>query len=152
MKEMFNKNKSCKFIDATNEILKSYVKAPKRRRIKLSENQLFMLEYKFYENQHPSQSTKEGISAMTGLPIKNVQIWFQNRRAKEKSDKENAAPKCPINAVETTANYTTPNIYNRYFNDPIQGFASNYDMRIQDRYNGFDFDKKNDNDWMETRK
>ena len=79
-----------KIIDSTPEILKSYRKssASKRNRIKLTDEQKDALEAAFIENQHPSSDTKELLEYKYLIPMKNVQIWFQNRRAKQKSLEE----------------------------------------------------------------
>ncbi|ELQ75341.1 putative Homeodomain-like, Homeodomain-related, Homeobox protein, partial [Trachipleistophora hominis] len=82
--------KAVKFIDSTHEVLRSYNKpqTSKRRRTKLTEEQLNILEESYRINHHPSSEIKEAVAAKIGIPIKNVQIWFQNRRAKDKSIKE----------------------------------------------------------------
>ncbi|EPR79442.1 Homeobox domain protein [Spraguea lophii 42_110] len=84
--------KAVKFIDSTHEVLKSYhkPKSNKRPRTKLSENQISILEDCFNLNHHPNTDLKESIAMRVGIPMKNVQIWFQNRRAKDKNIKENA--------------------------------------------------------------
>lgn len=82
--------KAVKFIDSTHEVLKSYnkPKTSKRKRTKLSEEQLSILEESYRMNHHPSSDIKETMASKIGIPVKNVQIWFQNRRAKDKSIKE----------------------------------------------------------------
>merc|ERR1711915_500414 len=82
--------KAVKFIDSTQEVLKSYnkLKTSKRKRTKLSEEQLNVLESAYRSNHHPTSDVKENMAAKIGIPVKNVQIWFQNRRAKDKSIKE----------------------------------------------------------------
>lgn len=83
--------KAVKFIDSTHEVLKSYNKprTAKRKRTKLSDEQLSILEDSYRMNHHPSTEIKETMAVKIGIPVKNVQIWFQNRRAKDKSIKEN---------------------------------------------------------------
>lgn len=88
MKSISPRHKSCKFIDSTNEILKSYKKEPRRSRIKLTDAQLAELEARFLESHHPSQYVKEDLVKKLEIPIKNIQIWFQNRRAKEKTERQ----------------------------------------------------------------
>lgn len=82
--------KAMKFIDSTHEVLKSYnkPKTSKRKRTKLSAEQLSILEDSYRMNHHPSTEIKEAMALQIGIPVKNVQIWFQNRRAKDKSMKE----------------------------------------------------------------
>ncbi|KRH93793.1 putative Homeodomain-like, Homeodomain-related, Homeobox protein [Pseudoloma neurophilia] len=83
--------KAVKFIDSTHEVLKSYnkPKTSKRKRTKLTDEQLNILEESYKMNHHPSTEIKETMAIKIGIPVKNVQIWFQNRRAKDKSIKEN---------------------------------------------------------------
>lgn len=82
--------KAVKFIDSTHEVLRSYnrPKTSKRKRTKLSEEQLNILEESYQLNHHPSSEIKETMALKIGIPVKNIQIWFQNRRAKDKSIKE----------------------------------------------------------------
>ncbi|ELA47861.1 hypothetical protein VCUG_00703 [Vavraia culicis subsp. floridensis] len=82
--------KAVKFIDSTHEVLRSYNKpqTSKRKRTKLTEEQLGILEKSYRTNHHPPSETKESVAAKIGIPMKNVQIWFQNRRAKDKNIKE----------------------------------------------------------------
>lgn len=82
--------RAVKFIDSTYEVLKSYNRpaTPKRKRTKLSENQLSILEEAYTMNHHPSLEMRQSMASKIGIPAKNVQIWFQNRRAKDKSIKE----------------------------------------------------------------
>lgn len=82
--------KAVKFIDSTHEVLRSYnkPKTSKRKRTKLSDEQLNILEESYRMNHHPSAEVKESMASKIGIPVKNVQIWFQNRRAKDKSIKE----------------------------------------------------------------
>lgn len=87
MKITVQKQKNCKFIDSTNEILKSFKNGPKRSRIKLSTFQVNELERSFSESPHPSQQVKEELEERLSIPIKNIQIWYQNRRAKVKTEK-----------------------------------------------------------------
>ncbi|KAM0678128.1 hypothetical protein BDAP_001387 [Binucleata daphniae] len=83
------KPKANKFIDSTQEILKSYqVNICKRNRIKLTSEQLTALELCFWEDNHPNTQTKENLAYALNIPLKNLQIWFQNRRAKRKSEKD----------------------------------------------------------------
>merc|ERR1711915_514198 len=82
--------KAVKFIDSTHEVLKSYnkPKTSKGKRTKLTDDQLNILEESYRMNHHPSSEIKETMALKIGIPVKNVQIWFQNRRAKDKNIKE----------------------------------------------------------------
>ncbi|KAF7682914.1 Homeobox protein HD-5 [Astathelohania contejeani] len=85
-----NPQKPLKIIDSTSEILRSYTKTTetKRKRTKLSEKQIKTLEESFLGNHHPGGEVKDELSSKLGIPVKTVQIWFQNRRAKDKSTME----------------------------------------------------------------
>ena len=56
----------------------------KRKRIKLTKTQLARLERVFITATHPGKAVKQQLSGEIGIPVKNIQIWFQNRRQKEK--------------------------------------------------------------------
>lgn len=84
------KNRQVKFIDFTEEIKKSFSNRdlPKKPRTKLELWQIAALEKAFEDDSHPSLKGKKRLSDALGLQIKSIQIWFQNRRAKEKSKRE----------------------------------------------------------------
>jgi len=75
-----------KFIDSTEEIMRNLNKGNmnKRARLKLSCQQIDVLESNFKVDSHPSHLTKSFLASKLCIPLKNIQIWFQNRRAKEK--------------------------------------------------------------------
>lgn len=78
-----------KIIDVTQEIKKSYTKdkKTKRNRIKLNSVQKKVLETYYHCERYPTTETKLILENEYGIPLKNVVIWFQNRRAKEKENK-----------------------------------------------------------------
>lgn len=43
-----------------------------------------ILERSFNEVKHPDTSRREKLAKEVGLPAKTIQIWFQNRRARER--------------------------------------------------------------------
>jgi len=98
------KNRSVKFIDFTDEIKKSIVSPHvlKKSRIKMEPWQVKRLEEAFEEDTHPSCKSKMNMSISLSLPAKSIQIWFQNRRAKEKlkivkrSEDENPKERRPL--------------------------------------------------------
>ncbi|KXS09718.1 Lim1/5, partial [Gonapodya prolifera JEL478] len=51
-------------------------------RKKTAPDQLEILVEVFKETDNPSFEVRERIARMTGMTNKEVQIWFQNRRAK----------------------------------------------------------------------
>ena len=56
----------------------------KRPRTTISAKQLEVLRKSYNQTPKPSRHTREQISAETGLDMRVVQVWFQNRRAKDK--------------------------------------------------------------------
>ncbi|SCV04256.1 LANO_0G09098g1_1 [Lachancea nothofagi CBS 11611] len=61
---------------------------PRTKRTRATGEALIVLKREFDENPNPNAQNRKRISEITGLPEKNVRIWFQNRRAKHrKSDR-----------------------------------------------------------------
>ncbi|OAF69036.1 hypothetical protein A3Q56_03243 [Intoshia linei] len=55
-----------------------------RRRTAFTEKQVNILEQKFLIGQYPAICTKQELSSKLNLPVSTIQIWFKNRRAKER--------------------------------------------------------------------
>lgn len=75
-----------KLVDSEKDIVKSYEdrRKPKRERLLLSDWQSMMLEQSFRLNSYPDRTEKYNLFLKTKVPMKNIKIWFQNRRAREK--------------------------------------------------------------------
>ncbi|XP_071037008.1 LIM/homeobox protein Lhx4-like isoform X2 [Parasteatoda tepidariorum] len=58
--------------------------ASKRPRTTISPTQLETLKQAYKRSAKPSRFVREQLSTETGLDMRVVQVWFQNRRAKEK--------------------------------------------------------------------
>ncbi|KAI7886784.1 homeobox-domain-containing protein [Lichtheimia hyalospora FSU 10163] len=58
---------------------------PPRKRTRTSPNQLAVLERTFTSYPSPSGRLREQLSKQLGMTERSIQIWFQNRRAKEKN-------------------------------------------------------------------
>jgi len=56
----------------------------KRPRTTISSQQLDALKRAYNDSCKPARQVRERLSAETGLDMRVVQVWFQNRRAKEK--------------------------------------------------------------------
>ncbi|ELR19243.1 homeobox domain containing protein [Acanthamoeba castellanii str. Neff] len=63
--------------------------AVKRKRI--NQSQLDVLEAAYLDDPLPSRRTKQRLSTQLGISIKRVQIWFQNRRAKQKRQRKDGS-------------------------------------------------------------
>ena len=64
--------------------------ANKRPRTTITAKQLESLKRAYNESPKPARHVREQLSAETGLDMRVVQVWFQNRRAKEKRLKKDA--------------------------------------------------------------
>lgn len=116
MNHTFQPQKFCKFIDATKDILKSFRNEPRRSRIKLNNQQLVELEACFVECRHPSQYIKEELVKKLEIPLKNIQIWFQNRRAKEKTDRHDQLIKYEKRRMESIQFQYNQDRMDKYYN------------------------------------
>ncbi|GFR23655.1 homeobox protein ceh-14 [Trichonephila clavata] len=77
----------------------------KRPRTTISTVQLEALKMAYQRSSKPSRHVREQLSAETGLDMRVVQVWFQNRRAKEKRLKKEAKKpyweaKCCTNKIQ----------------------------------------------------
>jgi hypothetical protein len=81
--------KKVKIIDSSVDIQRYYSdNRITRSRLVLTDEQKTLLENYFQLHPHPSQPSRDRLSDRLGIPLKNINIWFQNRRAKEKRDDE----------------------------------------------------------------
>ncbi len=86
-------HESVKFVHSTMEILENQIKreeAPKKKRTRTSSEQLRILQKAFATDPMPSSSSRLALSKRLGMNPRAVQVWFQNRRAKEKLDARRA--------------------------------------------------------------
>ncbi|KAH9937269.1 uncharacterized protein B0H18DRAFT_1113126 [Fomitopsis serialis] len=52
----------------------------KKPRFRITQQQLERLEALYKQNTHPSRQIKQSLANDVGLPLKNITIWFQNKR------------------------------------------------------------------------
>ncbi|CBY10605.1 unnamed protein product [Oikopleura dioica] len=62
----------------------------KRPRTTITAKQLDVLKQAYQQSSKPARHVRESLSTETGLDMRVVQVWFQNRRAKEKRLKKEA--------------------------------------------------------------
>ncbi|CAH8482037.1 unnamed protein product [Schistosoma bovis] len=89
--------------------------ANKRPRTTISAKQLEALKRVYGESPKPVRHIREQLSEETGLDMRVVQVWFQNRRAKEKRLKKDAgrniwsiSDSLLISSANTSTNSNTP--------------------------------------------
>merc|ERR1711915_327203 len=58
-----------------------------KHRKKTSKTQLKILEKTFESNKKPDSALRNQLSEQLGMTPRSVQVWFQNRRAKQKKTK-----------------------------------------------------------------
>ncbi|KJE89864.1 hypothetical protein CAOG_009400 [Capsaspora owczarzaki ATCC 30864] len=61
---------------------------PKRVRTKITPEQMDTLMASFELNMTPDAATRERLAAITGLSIRVIQVWFQNKRATYKKKRD----------------------------------------------------------------
>ncbi|KAE8600356.1 hypothetical protein XENTR_v10013205 [Xenopus tropicalis] len=64
----------------------------RRKRTFYSQNKLDVLEQFFQTNMYPDIHQRENLAKRIYIPESRVQVWFQNRRAKERRDKSKSNP------------------------------------------------------------
>ncbi|KAJ2746407.1 hypothetical protein GGI20_001403 [Coemansia sp. BCRC 34301] len=64
---------------------KSSAKLAHRKRARATSEQVTVLESVFLVNRSPASRLREDLAARLGMAPRQVQVWFQNRRAKEKT-------------------------------------------------------------------
>ncbi|KAJ1966474.1 hypothetical protein GGI12_000049 [Dipsacomyces acuminosporus] len=68
---------------------KSGSKSTQRKRARATSEQVTVLESVFLVNRSPASRLREDLAARLGMAPRQVQVWFQNRRAKEKTQQRN---------------------------------------------------------------
>ncbi|KAJ3138049.1 hypothetical protein HDU90_001525 [Geranomyces variabilis] len=74
---------------------------PKKRRSRTSSTTLWLLQEAFDRDPMPTAEQRAQLAEAAGMSVRNVQVWFQNRRAKTKLDTRRgsaASTEAPISA------------------------------------------------------
>eukprot|EP01027_Heterolobosea_sp_BB2_P014194 GEZU01020417.1.p1 GENE.GEZU01020417.1~~GEZU01020417.1.p1 ORF type:complete len:263 (+),score=30.86 GEZU01020417.1:264-1052(+) len=82
----------------------------KPKRIRLTDRQHELLEKTFAKMKHPTRQLKHSLAAELSIPLHSIQVWFQNRRQREKRKSKEAgrAPeKRSTRSPEMMTNSTT---------------------------------------------
>ncbi|CAF0894732.1 unnamed protein product [Rotaria sordida] len=69
---------------------KEFDDTSKRPRTTITQKQLEVLKQAYNTSSKPARHIRESLAAETGLDMRVVQVWFQNRRAKEKRLKKDS--------------------------------------------------------------
>ena len=72
-----------------------------KSRTSINPRQLEILQAAYERDPKPSRALREEMAAQTGLTMKVIQVWFQNRRSKDK--KEGVLKEEPLSAASPAA-------------------------------------------------
>ncbi|KAJ2507604.1 Short stature homeobox protein 2, partial [Coemansia sp. RSA 2049] len=75
--------------DSPMQSSKASSKTGNRKRARATSEQVTVLESVFMVNRSPASRVREDLAARLGMAPRQVQVWFQNRRAKEKTQQRN---------------------------------------------------------------
>ncbi|KAJ1736591.1 Short stature homeobox protein 2 [Coemansia sp. Benny D160-2] len=75
--------------DSSMQSSKASSKTGNRKRARATSEQVTVLESVFMVNRSPASRVREDLAARLGMAPRQVQVWFQNRRAKEKTQQRN---------------------------------------------------------------
>ncbi|XP_042663321.1 uncharacterized protein LOC122154846 [Tyto alba] len=70
----------------------------RRKRTTFSKSQLELLVRAFEKEPYPGIALREQLSGLTDIPESRIQVWFQNRRARQLNHKKSEAAACPAPA------------------------------------------------------
>ena len=100
----------------------------KRPRTTITAKQLETLRNAYNQSSKPSRHVREQLSQDTGLDMRVIQVWFQNRRAKDKRMKKE-------DQQGTTTSPTTPGDEGRSLDDGHTSFSLGDSSNTPDGHN-----------------
>lgn len=121
-----------KFVNSTVEILQNQIRkeeAPKKKRTRTSPDQLRILQKAFSTDPMPNSSARMALAKRLGMNARAVQVWFQNRRAKEKLENRRTD-----NGKGSSSNADTPT--DRNSNNGSHSYAKSPSMSLGNGHNG----------------
>jgi len=78
--------------DSPTSIKEDDAKHDTKKRIRTTPDQLRLLEKTYEQEKIPSQSLREELAQKLGMTPRRVQVWFQNKRAKERRLRKTLKP------------------------------------------------------------
>lgn len=74
------------------------MKMPRRQRTAYNSIQIMQLEKEFKKNHYLDRQRREDLAKSIGLVERQVEVWFQNRRMKEKKKQRDSGPSSHIDS------------------------------------------------------
>ena len=103
----------------------------KRPRTTITAKQLEVLKVAYLASPKPTRHTREQLAQETGLDMRVVQVWFQNRRAKDKRTRKDDGSEGAGMTGSPTWSDTPSDTPNKSFSDSFGGDATPVDHGTQ---------------------